>query len=146
MIAGPSRSDTAARKGARWLLALLYSVAGCAHIVSPGPFLKITPGWVPLPGMVIFWTGIAEFAGAAALVQPFSSPIRRAGAIGLALYALCVWPANVNHMIMDLARPDHGWGFWYLWAYHLPRMALQPVLIWLATWSAGVIRWPGRGV
>ena len=27
---------------------------------------------------------------------------------GLALYALCVWPANFNHMALDMARADHG--------------------------------------
>lgn len=128
------------RMVARWLLALLYAVAGYAHIASPDSFLRIIPGWVPMPEIVVFWTGVAEFAGAAGLIQPFVPALRGAAAMGLALYALCVWPANINHMIMDLARPDHGWGL----AYHLPRMALQPVLIWLALWSGGIIDWRRR--
>jgi len=127
-----------ARMIVRWVLAALYLVAGYAHIAAPGTFLKIMPEWVPMPGTVVLLTGIAEAAGAVALVQPFSHRLRAAGASGLALYALCVWPANVNHMMMDMARPDHGWGL----AYHAPRMALQPVLIWLALWSGGVTRWP----
>ena len=57
---------------------------------------------MPHPEAVIALTGLAELAGAAALLQPWSPGLRRAGGIGLALYALCVWPANVNHMIMDL--------------------------------------------
>ncbi len=122
----------------RTLLALFYAFAGYRHLAGPAPFLQITPGWVPYPEAVILWTGIAELAGAAALLQPWSKPLRQAGAAGLALYALCVWPANVNHMLIDMARPDGGWGM----AYHLPRMLAQPVLIWLALWTGGVIDWP----
>jgi len=65
---------------------------------------------------------------------------RAAARWGLALYALAVWPANINHFAMDMARADHGWGL----AYHLPRMAAQPVLIWLALWAAGVVQRPLR--
>ena len=128
------------RTGLRWVLAIFYAYAGYRHIVDPMPFLRITPTWVPEPGAVIFWTGIAEIAGAIALLQPLSRNLRRAGGIGLALYALCVWPANMNHMAMDLARPDGGWGL----AYHVPRMVAQPLLIWLALWASHTIEWPIR--
>ena len=121
-----------------WAIALLYAVAGYFHVTAPGPFLRIMPGWVPWPEAVVFWTGLAEFAGAAALVQPASGGLRRAGAVALALYALCVWPANVNHMLLDMARPDHGWGM----AYHVPRMVAQPLLIWATLWAARLLDWP----
>ena len=126
------------RTGLRWLLALFYAFAGYRHLVDPAPFLSITPGWVPAQDDVVFWTGVAEIAGALALVQPFSPRLRQAGGAGLALYALCVWPANVNHMMLDMARPDGGWGM----AYHIPRMFAQPLLIWLALWTGGVVDWP----
>jgi len=122
----------------RWLLGLLYLVAGYFHLVDPATFLKITPAWVPFAPQVIYWTGLAEIAGAAALLQPFGPMLRKAAGIGLAAYALCVWPANINHMLMDLASADGGWGM----AYHVPRMILQPVLIWLALWTAHVTNWP----
>lgn len=128
------------RTGVLSAIAVLYLVAGYFHIATPDTFLKIMPGWVPWPEAVVFWTGIAELAGTAALAQPFWPSLRKAGAIGLALYALCVWPANVNHMLMDLAREDHGWGL----AYHVPRMLAQPLLIWATLWSARVIDWPFR--
>jgi uncharacterized membrane protein len=109
------------------------------HLLRPEPFLSIMPSFVPFPEAVVFWTGIAEIAGAAALLQPFSNPLRQAGGIGLALYALCVWPANINHFALDMAKPDGGLGL----GYHVPRMVLQPVLIWLALWVTEV-RLPGR--
>lgn len=126
------------KTGLRILLSAFYAFAGIAHLLRPEPFLVITPDWVPYPEVVIFWTGITEVAGAIALIQPFSMKLRQAGVICLALYALCVWPANINHFAMDIARENGGLGL----AYHVPRMIAQPILIWLALWVGGVIRKP----
>lgn len=123
------------RAALRLILAALYGFAGYMHLVRPEPFLTITPDWVPFPEAVVFWTGIAEIAGAIALAQPFSRQLRQAAGIGLALYALGVWPANINHFIMDMAREDGGLGL----GYHIPRMIAQPVVIWLALWVGEVI-------
>ncbi len=136
----PGMGQNWIRYALRWLLALFYAVAGYFHIARPEPFLAITPLWVPLPDTVVFWTGIAELAGAAALVQWRSQALRRAAGIGLALYALCVWPANMNHFALDMAHPGKGLGL----AYHVPRMFAQPVLIWLALWVGGATDWPLR--
>jgi uncharacterized membrane protein len=132
--------NNGARTALRWLLALFYAVAGYLHIVQPAPFLQIMPTMVPLHHEVVFWTGVAELAGAAALVQPWSAKLRMAGGVGLALYALCVWPANMNHFAMDMARADGGLGL----AYHVPRMFAQPLIIWLALWVGGATEWPLR--
>jgi len=118
---------------ARGALGLLYGVAGVMHLALPQPFIAITPRWVPHAPLVIMLTGLAELAGAAALLQPWSPALRRAAGWGLAAYALCVWPANFKHFLLDFARPDHGLGL----AYHLPRLAFQPVLVWAALWASG---------
>lgn len=128
------------RRLLRWVLAAFYAFAGYVHIADPQPFLAIMPEWVPEPETVVFWTGIAELLGAAALIQPWSVKLRKAGAIGLALYAVCVFPANINHFAIDMARESGGLGL----AYHLPRMVAQPVLVWLALWVGGVTDWPWR--
>lgn len=122
----------------RWLLASPYIAAGVLHLALPRPFVSITPSWVPAPSLVVAVTGVAEILGAAALVQGWSKRLRRAGGVALALYAVCVFPANINHFIQDMARPDGGLGL----AYHIPRMFAQPALVWLALWSANVIAWP----
>uniref|UniRef100_UPI003593C2C8 DoxX family protein n=1 Tax=Blastomonas sp. TaxID=1909299 RepID=UPI003593C2C8 len=114
-----------------------YLVAGVAHIRSPGGFLAITPYWVPWPETVIFWTGVAEIAGAIGLMVP---RLRYAAGIGLALYALCVFPANINHALGDIAIG----GRQLPWTYHGPRLLFQPVAIWWALWVGGVIDWPFR--
>ncbi len=139
-----SRHGTA-RKIWRWLLAIFYFVAGVLHLASPAPFIAITPHWVPAIPLVIALTGMCEIAGAAALVQARDARLRRAGGIGLAVYAVCVFPANINHMMIDLASghglAGHGLGL----AYHAPRMVLQPLLVWVALWVGGVVDWPWAG-
>lgn len=122
----------------RFVLAVFYFVAGIIHLVSPQPFLSIMPAWVPIPETVVLLTGIAEILGSIGLAQGFSLPLRRASAVGLALYAVCVFPANINHFILDMAKPGHGLGL----GYHVPRMFAQPLVVWLALWVGGVIDWP----
>ena len=126
------------RAGLRWLLALFYLLAGWAHLRTPEFFLAIMPGWVPAPEAVVFWTGIAEILGAIGIAQPFNRQLRKAAAIGLALYAVCVFPANIHHFAMDMARADGGAGL----AYHVPRMIAQPVIVWLTLWAGEVLDWP----
>ena len=126
------------RFAARVLLALAYAAAGVLHLAKPHPFVAIVPPWVPAPTTVVALTGLCELAGAAGLLQPVSPTLRRAAGTALAAYAFCVWPANVQHMLLDLARPGHGLGL----GYHFPRLAAQPLLIWLALWVGEVVDWP----
>ena len=125
------------RTSLRLLLALVYLIAGILHLKSPAGFLAITPDWVPFPEMVIAFTGLAEIAGAIGLMIP---RFRKAAGIGLALYALCVWPANFNHALNDIALGGEHLSWWY----HAPRLAFQPVFIWLALWVGQVTNWPLR--
>ena len=119
------------------MLATAFALAGVAHLTRPSGFVAITPGWVPAPAIVVALTGVAELAGAAGLLI---RPLRRAAGIGLALYALCVWPANFNHALNDIPLGGTHLSWWY----HGPRLALQPLLIWLPLWASGVIDWPWR--
>lgn len=119
----------------RLALGLLYLAAGVLHLLLPAPFIGIVPKWVPAAPLVVMLTGMAELAGAAGLLQPWSTALRRAAGWGLAAYALCVWPANFQHFLLDLARPGQGLGL----AYHLPRLAFQPVLIWAALWASDAL-------
>jgi uncharacterized membrane protein len=121
----------------RWAMATLYVAAGVAHLRSPDGFLAITPDWVPMPREVILATGVCELFGAAGLLIPKT---RGLAGVMLALYALCVFPANIKHAI-DHVPID---GIMLDWRYHVPRLAAQPVLIWWALFCADVIDWPWR--
>lgn len=126
------------RTSLRWLLAAFYLAAGIAHLRSPAFFLGIMPPWVPMQAEVVLWTGVAEIAGAIGLAQPLWPALRKAAAIGLAAYAVCVFPANIHHFALDMAREDGGLGL----AYHVPRMFAQPMIFWLALWVGEVTDWP----
>jgi uncharacterized membrane protein len=137
MVNPPTLRFAGVRAVMRWVLAALFVAAGVAHLSMPEPFLKITPDWVPFAPQVIFVTGLCELAGAAALV---TKPLRARAGIALALYALCVWPANIKQAFDHIVLPHIPDSWWY----HGPRLAFQPVLIWWALFCAGVIDWPYR--
>ena len=124
------------RAALRYSLAAIYVIAGVAHIRSPAGFVQITPDWVPAPQFVVIATGLCEIAGAVALA--FVPRLRRAAGIGLAAYAVCVFPANINHAINDIAVG----GVQMSWWYHGPRLLFQPVAVWWALWVGGVTDWP----
>ncbi|MBD8653007.1 DoxX family protein [Rhizobium sp. CFBP 8752] len=126
------------RRRCRLGLFLFYAAAGVLHITVPRPFLSITPSWVPDAPEVILVTGLCEIAGAIGLLVPWS---RRYAGIGLALYAACVFPANIKHAVTSLTAPDASQ---WQWLYHMVRLPLQPVLIWIALFAAGIVRWPMR--
>lgn len=123
------------RTTALWLLSALYLCAGIAHLARPSGFIAITPQWVPWPAQVVALTGMAEIAGAIGLHVP---QLCRAAGSGLALYALCVWPANFNHAVHNIPLGGMHFGWWY----HGPRLLLQPVIIWWALWASGSTDWP----
>jgi uncharacterized membrane protein len=119
----------------RWVLATFFVAAGIAHLAVPEVLLTITPDWVPYAPQVIFVTGLCEFAGAAVLV---TRPLRSWAGSALALYTLCVWPANIKQALDGIVIPHIPDTWWY----HEPRLALQPVIIWAILFSVGLIDWP----
>jgi uncharacterized membrane protein len=129
------------KQGGRiWLrraLILLYAGIGAVHIAAPEKLMPIMPDWVPEPRLVILATGLCEIAGAVALMTPH---LRRAAGLGLALYAICVFPANLKQALEGI----HVEGLPDSWWYHGPRLAFQPVLVWAALYASGLLDWPFR--
>lgn len=120
------------------MLAVAYLVAGIAHVAVPVGFVRITPVWVPLPDIVVLATGLFEIAGAVALL--FVPSLHRAAGWAFAAYAVCVFPANINHALNGIAIGGTALG----WGYHGPRLALQPVIVWWALWATRITDWPFR--
>ncbi len=120
---------------ARWALAIVYFAAGLFHLFLADAFLQIIPDWVPLPEQVILITGICEIVGAIALL---TRRLRYAAGIAFALYAVCVFPANIKHAFEDIPLGHTQLGWWY----HAPRLAFQPVLVWWALFAGEIITWP----
>ena len=135
MRAGTCRG-TGGADVARWMIAPLFIAVGVVHLARPGWFAPLMPAWLPMPGLVLTLTGIAEIAGAVGL---FVARARALAGVMLALYAVCVYPANIQHAVHDLSTGT-GLG----WAYHYPRLFAQPFICWWAL-AAGGVRWRGFG-
>lgn len=133
----PTAAETPVRRAARLLLAIAYFAVGLLHLRSPDGFLPIVPDVVPFPRETVLITGLAEMAGAIGLLIP---GLRRAAGWGLAAYAVCVFPANIKHAVEGIAISGQVLG----WAYHAPRLAAQPVIVWWALWAGGITDWPFR--
>ena len=118
---------TAGQRIGLGLLVAFYVVAGVAHLVVTDAMVRIVPGFIPFPRAMVIATGVCELLGATGLCLPRWRPL--AGRM-LALYALCVWPANVQHAIIDLSSGT-GLPIWY----HAPRLLAQPLLIGWALWA-----------
>jgi uncharacterized membrane protein len=118
-------------------MAAFYVVAGVVHLAAPDKFLPIVPDFVPLPREVVLATGVLEIAGSLALL---TTRLRLLAGVMLALYAVCVFPANIKHAIDGIHVPPIPDSWWY----HGPRLLMQPVLVWWALFCAEVIDWPWR--
>ena len=127
----PSTQSTRASDIARITIAPVFIIIGIVHLTLPGFFAPMMPPIVPAPQAVIMITGIAEIAGALGL---FASRTRALAGFMLALYAVCVYPVNINHAVHDLSTGT-GAG----WAYHYPRLFVQPLICWWAL-VAGRVR------
>jgi uncharacterized membrane protein len=121
----------------RSAMAIFYATAGVLHLRSPEAFLPIVPDWVPFPYEVVVGTGLCEIAGAAALL---TQHLRWWASVMLALYAVCVLPANIKHAIDNIPIA----GMQLSWWYHAPRLAFQPVLVWWALFAGEVVNWPEK--
>ncbi len=121
----------------RLVMSAFYLAAGIFHIVAPRGFLLIVPPYVPWPEAIVFVTGVCEIAGAVGLM---ARRFRRVAGIGLAAYAICVFPANIHHAVNMITVAGLSDSWWY----HGPRLALQPVLVWWALFCAEVTDWPWR--
>ncbi|WP_439596786.1 DoxX family protein [Falsiroseomonas sp.] len=121
----------------RWGLAAALVFFGIDHLAMPGRYLPMIEGLVPWPGAVIMLTGLCEVAGAIGLLVP---RLRRAAGILLAVYFVCVFPANIRNALQGLAVEGLPAAGWYYWA----RLPLQPLAIWWSLRAAEVIAWPRR--
>lgn len=121
------------RLALRWALGLIFLVAGVIHLALPAPFIRIAPLPTVIAPAVVLATGLCEIVGSLALLFGGTRLRWWAGAM-LALYALCVWPANLRHAMLDL-----GSGTGLGWLYHIPRLAFQPMIIWWALYAGGVV-------
>jgi uncharacterized membrane protein len=122
-------SESIGKSAVRWVLACAMVAIGALHFVSPTPFAKIVPAWLPAPYLLVYVSGFFEILGGVGLVIP---RVQVAAAWGLVALYVAVFPANVNmavHRIAPTGRPLPDAALW-------GRLPFQLVLIGLAVWLA----------
>ena len=119
----------------RWGLSLGLVFAGIDHLLTPERYLPMMPSFVPFPAEVVFFTGLCELAGAVGLVVP---RLRHLAGIMLAIYFVCVFPANIKNAIEGLSVAGLPTANWYYWL----RLLFQPLVIWWTLYSSAAIDWP----
>jgi uncharacterized membrane protein len=115
----------------RAALAAFFAFTGTMHFLRPKFFEAIVPGPVPAKEAVAV-SGVAELAGAAAVLHPATRRFGRWWLLGL---LLAVFPANVHMAVnpeqirgLDLRKVPR----WTLWA-RLPLQPLAMAWVWRAT-------------
>lgn len=90
------------RRALRVLLAIAMTSIGAAHFVSPAPFVRMMPSFLPAPLALVYVSGVFEILGGLGLLVPRA---RRAASLGLVALYVAVFPANVNmavnHVSLD---------------------------------------------
>lgn len=101
---------------------------GVLHFVTPKPFVRIVPKYLPAPLAVVYISGFFEIVGGVGLLVPAT---RAAAGWGLIALYIAVFPANINMLVhnisLDPKRPIPRWALW-------ARLPLQFVLIAWAYW------------
>jgi uncharacterized membrane protein len=118
----------------RAALAAFFAYTGTMHFVKPRFFEAIVPPSVPGQRETVIVSGVAEIAGAVAVLHPASRRFGRWWLLGL---LLAVFPANIHMAVnpeqikgLDLKRIPR----WTLWA-RLPLQPLAMLWVWRATRS-----------
>lgn len=105
------------------LIAVWMLLGGTLHMVTPEPFLKAVPDW--LPGLaVVYLSGLAELVIGIGVLIP-----RTRALAGLAFAAMCLVYLPIH--VWDFFRPDPI--FSVPWAASA-RIGVQLVLIALGLW------------
>ena len=110
----------------KYVLAVLFVVAGANHFLNPAIYVSIMPGYLPAHLFLVYVSGAFEILFGAMLLVP---RWKRAAGWGLILLLIAVFPANLHMTMHPELYPDIRPVF--LWV----RLPLQGLLIAWVYWT-----------
>ena len=110
-------------------MSIMYIFIGIRHFTDPQYFLDIVPPQLPSKSFLVYFTGLIEVVGGAAIL---STKSRKAGAYLLIFLLVSVFPANIYLYVSE--TPQSLLGISQNDA--LIRMPFQIPLILLAYWHS----------
>jgi uncharacterized membrane protein len=81
----------------KYLLCILFLVAGSLHFLKPAIYMQIMPPYIPWPLFMVYFSGFCEVAFGLLLVLPKYS---QWAAWGLIALLIAIFPANL-HMALN---------------------------------------------
>jgi uncharacterized membrane protein len=108
------------RPFSRWILGVLFVVAGALHFMKPHTYQRIVPPGFPDPSLLVVVSGVCEIAGGLGVLN---RRLRRPAGWGLIALLIAVFPANIYMAFEPRKFPSIP--TWLLWI----RLPLQGVLI-----------------
>jgi len=113
------------KRARRWgpkVVAGMFTASGLVHLVRPGVFTPMIPGWLPAPTGLVYASGVAELVCAAGLIrrEPWAGPASAA-------VLVAVFPGNVQMAIDVWGDADATAG---MRTAVLLRLPLQVPMIW----------------
>jgi len=133
LIAASRSSVIDTRPPAAIGLGLLFAFTAIGHFVKTEPMTQMLPAWIPLRTMLVYLTGLFEFAIAVGFFLPQA---RRLAGLAAAAALVLFFPANIYAAFTHAPMGGHAWGPVYL----LIRGPLQAIIFGWAYWF--VIRDP----
>jgi uncharacterized membrane protein len=112
-----------------YVMSFMYIFIGIKHFTDPQYFLDIVPPQLPSKLFLVYFTGLIEVVGGAAILTPKT---RKVGAYLLIFLLLTVFPANIYLYVSE--TPQSLLGISKMDA--LIRMPFQIPLILLAFWHS----------
>ena len=112
-----------------YVMSFLYIFIGIRHFTNPQYFLDIVPPQLPFKLFLVYFTGLIEVVGGAAILSPKT---RKAGAYLLIFLLASVFPANIYLYVSEI--PQNLLGVTKTDA--LIRIPFQIPLIILAYWHS----------
>jgi uncharacterized membrane protein len=109
----------------KYLLCVLFVLAGLNHFINPAFYLKIMPPYLPWHLPLVYLSGFFEIALGVLLLVP---ALTRVAAWGLIALLVAVFPANIQMAINPQLYSDiHPLALWL-------RLPLQAALVAWAYW------------
>jgi uncharacterized membrane protein len=108
------------------VLGIFFIAAGANHFAHPGLYVRIVPGWLPAPGLLVAISGACEMLGGLGVLFPRT---RRVAGVGLVALLVAVFPANLQMAEHPELYTDVGSA-----AAFYARLPLQAILIAWVWW------------
>lgn len=113
----------------RWLLVIMFVVAGSNHFWDPAFYLPMMPSYLPWHEWLIAISGCAEIAGGIGVAIPAT---RRFAGWGLIALLVAVFPANLHMALNQVQLPGIHLTALILWL----RLPLQLIVMAWVWWVA----------